>query len=358
TVGGGGAERLLNALVAEGERRGWEQLVLNAFARGVPASFAHLADTDIYRSRRCHRVLELPALRRWVSDELDGFHPDIVHVMLFHALLTVASLPVPTGARRLLTHVYGDGFRTEPYGSIKMRLDRWAGSRFDRTVAISEAVLRFLSSEYRYPPSKLACIPPGWSGDPLPHTGGGDRPTVVCVAKLRPEKGHDLLLAAFALVRQEVPNARLVLVGDGDLRPALESQAHELGLTEAVEFAGAVPSIWTYLAAADVFALASETEAFGMAIVEAMGAGLPVVAPDVGGVPELVVPGVTGELFPPGDHHALAARLIDLLASPERRARMAAAALDKAQPLRMEHTLPRYFALYDELLERDTASER
>ena len=66
-----------------------------------------------------------------------------------------------------------------------------------------------------------------------------------------------------------------------------------------VEFVGAVPEVWPYLAGADVFALASKSEAFGIAIVEAMAAGLPVVAPAVGGIPELVIPGVNGELFPP-----------------------------------------------------------
>lgn len=351
TTGGGGAERLLVRLVQEGDARGWEQLVLNPFARELPATFAGLATSSRYRRRRCDRFAQLPALRRWVRGELQAFQPDIVHVMLFHALLTVASLPRRTGGRRLLTHVYGEGLRSEPHGTVKAWLDRWAAARFDRVVAISEAVRRFLVTEYGYPAANITCIPPGWEGQPLPRAAGDRAPTVICVAKLRPEKGHDILLAAFQVVRREVPDARLVLVGDGDLRPELEAQVAARGLDGAVAFTGAVPEIWPYLAEADVFALASATEAFGMAIVEAMAAGLPVVVPAVGGVPELVEPGVSGELFSAQDSDGLARSLVRLLRDAELRRRMGATAREVAEPLRMDNTIPRYFELYDELLQ-------
>jgi glycosyltransferase involved in cell wall biosynthesis len=119
-----------------------------------------------------------------------------------------------------------------------------------------------------------------------------------------------------------------------------------------VEFAGTVPDIWPHLARADVFALASRTEAFGIAVVEAMAAGLPVVAAAVGGVPELVSPGVTGELFPPGDHRALAAHLLRLLREPELRGRMGAAAQQAAEGYRLKETVRKYCALYADLLRR------
>ena len=348
TTGGGGAERLLTKLVEEGAVRGWDQLVLNPFARELPAAFAHLP-SDVYRLRSCGNVLGVPSVRSWMRAELDCFEPDVVHVMLFHALVLVATLPRRPGRSHLVTHVYGEGIESEPGAAVKVPLDRWAGARFDRIVAISESVRRFLVSRYGYSPSKVVTIPPGWTGDPLPPSGADRPPTVTCVAKLRPEKGHDLLLAAFPLVRQKVPDARLVLVGDGDLRPGLEAEAKARGIADCVEFTGAVDSIWPYLAEADVFVLASQSEAFGMAIVEAMGAGLPVVAPAVGGIPELVVPGVTGELFPPGDQEALADRLVKLLTSPDARAAMADAARATAEALRMENTIPRYFDVYAEL---------
>lgn len=349
TSGSGGAERLLLRLVQEGDARGWDQFVLNPFAQQVPAAYTDLAATPRYRRRGCDRLVELPALRRWVREELRAFRPDIVHVMLFHALLTVASLPRRTVGWRLLTHVYGEGLRSED-AIVKARLDRWAGRRFDGVVAISEAVRRYLVDDCGYPATDVTCIPPGWEGDPL-LTDTTDRPpTIVCVAGLRQEKGHDILLAAFRSVLRQVPDARLVLVGDGELRAPLENHAQALGVAGSVEFLGAVPEIWPNLAEAHIFAMASSTEAFGMAIVEAMAAGLPVVAPALGGIPELVVPGVSGELFPPGDHEAMARHLVGLLTSPVTRSRMGEEARKIAEPLRMTHTIPRYFDLYDAML--------
>ena len=350
TRGIGGAERFLAALVRSGNDRGWEQIVLNPFASEQSAPMASLCAPVPYVPRRCDRLVEVPWLRRWLRIQLEQFRPDIVHVLLFQALVVTASLPRRPGTGWLLTHAYGDWTQTSPHGRLTRELDRWAGRRFGRVVAISESVQQFLVSDYGYPASNVVCIPLGWQGEPRPHRTGDRPPTIACVAALRPEKGHDVLLNALPLVRRDVPDARLVLIGEGDCRPALEAQAAALGLGDSVEFLGSVGEIWSHLAEADVFALASRSEAFGIAIAEAMAAGLPVVASDAGAVPELVVPGVTGELFPPGDHEALARRLVRILTSPELRSEMSSAALAAAEPLRMENAVERYFGVYDELL--------
>jgi glycosyltransferase involved in cell wall biosynthesis len=158
------------------------------------------------------------------------------------------------------------------------------------------------------------------------------------------------VVSAFATVHRQLPDARLVLVGDGELRPALVEQVDKAGLEGSVEFVGVVDNVWPYLHDADVFALASRSETFGMVVVEAMAAGLPVVAPPVGGIPELVTPGLNGELFPPGDCDALAAKILRLLRSPELRTRMGAAARRSARAFRMETTVQRYFELYGGLV--------
>ena len=349
TRGFAGAERFLAALIQEGATAGWDQTLLNPFAPEASDLARRFAPAD-YRPRPCDSVLGVPGVRRWLGAELAQLRPDVVHVMLPHALILVATLPRQPGETRLLTHVYGEGIRMKRFGPVREALDRWAGSRFDRVVGISESVQRYLVTAQGHPPSKVDCIPLGWEGEPLPPDPGPRPPTVVCVAKFRPEKGHDVLLDAFAKVRGDVPDARLVLVGQGELQEELEARVERLGLTGSVEMTGMVHDVWPFLAAADVFALASNSEAYGIAIAEAMAAGLPVVASDVGGIPELVRPGVSGELFPPGDREALAAHLTRLLTTPALRAQMSEAAREAAEPLRLRNTLPRYVAVCNDLV--------
>jgi glycosyltransferase involved in cell wall biosynthesis len=194
-------------------------------------------------------------------------------------------------------------------------------------------------------------IAPGWEGEPAPRSTEPRPPTAICIAKFRPEKGHALLLEAFAKVLGRVPDARLVLVGDGELASPMARRAEDLGIADQVRFAGAVESIWPELARADVFVLASTTEAAGIAIMEAMAAGLPVVAPAVGGIPELIEPGRNGELCRPGDAAGMARALAGLLADAPRRAAMSERAVAEAARWRMETTVERYFSLYERLLD-------
>lgn len=117
------------------------------------------------------------------------------------------------------------------------------------------------------------------------------------VARLSEEKGHCYLVDAFARVHAEVPNARLLIIGDGPLKEEVESQVERLGLGEVVTFTGMQRNIPDYLAMLDAFVLASTRESFPLAAREAMAAGKAVIAPRIGGCPEVVDEGVTGYLF-------------------------------------------------------------
>ena len=360
TRGIGGAERFLGALVKEGGARGWEQVVVNPFAGDAAGDLAELFRPARYIALPCPTRRAVPGLWRRVRGEIDAFRPDVVHAMLWHATVLVATMPRRRDQRRVVTNMYGEAIqRSSAAGrgpwSIRARttLDRWGGKRFDLVIAISAAVERFLVTEYGYAPSKVRAIPLGWEGEPLPPRPD-PCPTIVCVALFRPEKGHHVLLDAFVLVRRELPDARLLLVGSGELMGELQDRVRNLGLEGSVEITGPVPEVWPELARGHVFALASTTEAFGIAIVEAMAAGLPVVASDVGGIPELVEVGVTGELFPPGDSAALAAHLIRILAAPDLRSRMSDAARAAAAGRRLSVTVPRYFEACEELIGTDT----
>lgn len=349
TRGMGGAERFLAQLVAHGEAGGWAQVVLNPFATAGSAPLAALCQPVRCETRPCASLRDLPPTRHWLQDRLDDFAPDVVHVMLFHALVVVATLRKSKVACRVVTNVYGEGIDMAVHGKVLRLADRWAGRRVDHVTAISQAVRQFLVTDYGYPSAHVTCIPLGWEGDPLPRRTAPRRPTIICVGGLRPEKGHAVLLAAVAEVRRDISDVRLVVIGDGDLRPKLEAQVSVLKMNDAVEFLGAVPDIWPHLADADVFAIASRSEAFGIAIAEAMAAGLPVVAPAVGGIPELVLPGKTGELYPPGDHKALASAIVHLLKSPDLRSKMGDDAQQAAEPLRMDTAVGRYFELFEKV---------
>jgi glycosyltransferase involved in cell wall biosynthesis len=146
---------------------------------------------------------------------------------------------------------------------------------------------------------------------------GGDGPIVLGAGRLSPEKGFGVLVGAAALVRRAVPGARFLLFGQGPERAVLERRVAAAGLSDAFRLVGFRSDLDALLPWADVVALPSFTEGLPNVALEAGAAGLPVVATKVGGVPELVAHGQTGYLVPPGDAHALAARLTDLLNRPD-----------------------------------------
>ncbi len=270
-----------------------------------------------------------------------------MHVHLFHALVLTGTLRRVPGSYRLLTHHHGARY-VDDGKPLRDWLDRLCVRRFDGVVAVSRSTHDLLIQRYRYPEDRLWTIPNGWSGNPMPRdTTRNNR--LITVANFRPEKCLDVLLRAFAQVLDLRPDAELTLVGDGPLRPALQAQAGELGISSQVRFPGAVSDIWPLLAKADLFVLPSRYETLGIAALEAMAAGLPVTASNVGGLKELIAPGVTGELVEPGDSEALAERLIAQLDAPETLSKMGRAAQERAASQRADGMVDAYEKLYAQI---------
>jgi glycosyltransferase involved in cell wall biosynthesis len=204
------------------------------------------------------------------------------------------------------------------------------------------------------PPPDGAPVGAGAAG-PTPSPAGGL--VVLYSGRLRTRKAVAVLLEAVARLRREEPGVALVLVGDGEQRPALREQAERLGIAGAVRFVGKVPrdEMARRLADADVFCLPSLYEGLPLAVLEAMAAGLPVVATAVSGIPEAVEDGATGLLVPPEDADALARALGELARDPERRRRMGEAGRRK---LEEELAIPKIAAAYLDLWRSLTRASR
>jgi N-acetyl-alpha-D-glucosaminyl L-malate synthase BshA len=180
----------------------------------------------------------------------------------------------------------------------------------------------------------------------------GTGAVLVHVSNFRPVKRISMVLDIFAKVHADVPG-RLVMIGDGPDRPAAERQAHTMGLADRVEFVGEQQDLVPFLSTADVFLLPSSQESFGLAALEAMACGVPVVASRVGGLPEVIVDGTTGFVCDPSDASAMAARALELIRDPARREAMGQAAADDVRArFSADAVVPRYEAFYEEVLAR------
>ena len=177
-------------------------------------------------------------------------------------------------------------------------------------------------------------------------------PVLVHVSNFRPVKRVDDVLALFAALRAERP-VRLRLVGDGPDRARLQAEVTARGLAADVEFLGEQIDLPAAMRGADLFLLPSETESFGLAALEAMACGLPVIASAVGGLPEVIADGETGFLRPMGDVAAMTAAARRLLDDPALRARFAAAARLRAETqYQRDPAVDSYLAVYRRVLSR------
>ena len=172
---------------------------------------------------------------------------------------------------------------------------------------------------------------------------------VTHVSNFREVKRVKDVVRVFARIRRAMP-ATLMMIGDGPERVDAENEARELGVNPDVRFLGRLDSVASLLQASDLFILPSQTESFGLAALEAMACGAPVVATRAGGLPEVIDDGLNGILEPVGSVEAMGRRAVELLRDPERHAAMRAAAVAKAEQFSADRIVPRYEAYYEEVL--------
>ena len=283
---------------------------------------------------------------------LTEFRPDVVHV---HEPLTPSASMFAALASRApvvaTVHAYLDR-------SIAMELAAPLLRRVWKRVAVGVAVSGAAASFLRraLPGAVLEIVPNGVDlaafSEAVPR---GDLPAgrrILWVNRLDAQKGFPIALAAFSKVLVDVPEATLVVVGEGRDREALKLLTGPA--LARVEMRGAVPNeqVPSYLAAGDIFVSpAVGQESFGIALVEAMAAGLPVVATDIPGYREVVSNGIEGLLVPPRDPEALAAGLVRVLGSPELAARLGEAGRERARTFDWPIVVDRLEALYGRAIE-------
>jgi glycosyltransferase involved in cell wall biosynthesis len=216
-------------------------------------------------------------------------------------------------------------------------VDRIVCRFVDHCIAVSEANAHYLIEEKGLPPSKVQVIHNGcdlqkFSPELLARRGlklslgfGNDDPVLLALGRLEPQKGHRFLLEAYAQVLREFPRARLVCVGEGALRQALEQQSQQLRIQDSVRFVGLQSNVAEWLAMADISVLPSLFEGLPLVAIESLAAQRPMVATAVDGTPEVVVNEKTGLTVPPGNAPELATAILRLLRQPELGHRLARA---------------------------------
>jgi glycosyltransferase involved in cell wall biosynthesis len=251
---------------------------------------------------------------------------------------------------------YGAG-RTALYVGLERVAARWT----DRIVTLTdrgtdEHLARGIGRRTQYrtvpsgvPTAELRARAPGRAEARRALGLPADAFVVGALGRLVPVKGFDVLVAALPAVAAAVPSARVLLVGDGPERAALQAQAAACGVGRRLHLTGATAEIARALAACDVLAAPSRNEGMGRALVEAMALGVPVVAAAVGGIPAVVGDGEGGRLVPAGDAAALAAALVELGVDHGLRAKLAAAAPARAEAFSAEAAAAALRAVYDEV---------
>jgi len=281
---------------------------------------------------------EMDLAAAWrLSRVLKQLRPDIVHAHDPHAV-AMASLAVSMSTLPVRPRLVAS--RRVDFHMRQSALSRWKYRQVECFICASEAIRRIVVSDgipqrntvtvhEGIDLERVEAAPPAelhkdlW----LPH----EAPVVGNVAALVAHKGQRHLIDAAMRVLPRCPDARFVIAGEGELRASLEQQIHQHHLDKHVLLAGFRADILSVHKAFDLFVMSSITEGLGTSILDAMACGKPVVATNVGGIPEVVVDGGTGLLVPPRDPAAMADAIVKLLATRALREEMGAAGLERVR---------------------------
>jgi glycosyltransferase involved in cell wall biosynthesis len=319
----GGTERLLQGLLPALRREGVSSSVLCLSSGGEIADEVRGEGFEVAVEgiTSYWNPLQVARLRKIVS----GRAPSLVHSHGSFANIATGFACRGSGFPPLFTHHHTMWVEDLP------RRQCWAEARASararKVLCVSEAVRTSVVDAGIAPASRTAIVYNGIDTSRFVPSARPGLGNILCVGSLAPHKGHVVLLDALPAVLEAIQGASLTLAGDGSEREALLARAVTLGVAERVRFAGLVGDVRPLLEEADLLVLPSvRREGLGIAVLEAMAAGVPVVASRCGGIPEVVEDGRTGRLVEPGDSGELARVIAEVLLDPATGAELAAAA--------------------------------
>jgi len=299
------------------------------------AKVADRAGLDLVPIEKCGRV-DFKASRR-LGTLLNEGRVDILHAHNSRtALAAILAVGIARRGRVIATQHFIEPKRLMA-GTLKRAVKKvahkWMNGRIDHFIAISQAVGNAMISRGDVRSDKMTVVP---NGILSPHFDelqaseivrcqlgiGSDSPLIVCAARLEPEKDVEFLIAAMGSLKAEIPSARCVVLGEGSQRDNLQASICRFDVGKTVRLLGFRADAMSLINAADIFVLPSRAEPFGLALLEAMSLGKPVIATRAGGPIEIVVEGETGYLVPPSEPEALGSAIRKLVIDRETRVRL------------------------------------
>lgn len=274
-----------------------------------------------------------PSLILSLARIFHGIHPAVVHTHDARALIYAAPAARMMGIRRIIHTQHGQNLGMTPR---RLKLIRYAAKLAQNYVCVSQDA-RDVAAAQGIPQDRLQVIYNGIAvdrfkaacGEHSERFTGNKKKSLVAIARLSPEKGISNLLKAVALIHRDLPDLQLEVAGEGPCHADLLREANQLGIYEKVQFLGQVSDPAKVLGRGRVFALPSNSEGVSLTLLEAMAAGVPVVATSVGGTPEVLKNDKTGLMVPPQNPDELANAIKKLWLDDELRDRLSLAAAQR-----------------------------
>jgi glycosyltransferase involved in cell wall biosynthesis len=367
----GGAARYAFDLSLQLAKLGVEIVVVTHAHPGQPDE-EEIADVKIKRVRGLvlddpHRAVSPLLFHRCHKYILDGEF-DVVHGLDMYSTMALRAVRF-AHRHRIPSVMTCHTVMGSPFLIFWQRLVGWALrlKKADRLIAVSEASGHF-AHLLGFAERRITIVPNGvdlscFNGkvDALlmrRELGIGDKPLVVTASRLIKRKNPGLLVSAFAKVLKVIPDAKLVIAGSGREEHNLSDQIRDLNITDSVSLLGglAKEKVAQLMAAADIFVLPSKVESFGLSLLEASAAAVPVVCSNAGGIPEVFQDGFNALLYPPGDDDAMGRAIVHLIQDRELAKKIGANAVETAKRFTWEMAAEKTLRVYEEVLRERTSN--